>query len=84
MGLIELLVVLMFAVGWGILELVTLRMDRRRRAQTLRGPAMKQSPGDSRHSEGQQALNPGRSESIQRQAFVHRADGRSEQAGVQQ
>lgn len=51
MGLIELFVVLMFAVGWGILELVTLRMDRRR-AQASRGPTQ-QSPGDSRHSEGQ-------------------------------
>jgi len=28
-GLIELLVVLMFAVGWGVLELVILRADQR-------------------------------------------------------
>ena len=31
LGLIELLVVLLFAVGWGVLELVGLRMDRRKR-----------------------------------------------------
>jgi hypothetical protein len=46
-GLIELFVVFMFAAGWGILELVTLRMDRRRKA-TSNG----ESASDSRHSEG--------------------------------
>jgi hypothetical protein len=30
LGLIELLVVLLFALGWGILELVGLRLDRER------------------------------------------------------
>jgi hypothetical protein len=44
LGLIELFVVLMFVVGWGILELVTLRMDRRRAAE-----ASKDAP---RHPEG--------------------------------
>ena len=31
-GFIELFVVLMFAAGWGVLELVTRRMDRERRS----------------------------------------------------
>jgi hypothetical protein len=51
MGLIELIVVLLFAVGWGILELVTLRMDRRRKEAPVRD-AMAGSD-DSRHAEGQ-------------------------------
>ena len=33
LGLIELFVVLLFALGWGILELVTLRLDKRRKTQ---------------------------------------------------
>jgi hypothetical protein len=33
LGLIELGVVLLFALGWGILELVCLRLDRRREAE---------------------------------------------------
>ena len=32
LGLIELFVVLLFALGWGILELFTLRLDKRRKA----------------------------------------------------
>jgi len=32
LGLIELLVVLLFALGWGILELVGLRLDREHKA----------------------------------------------------
>ncbi len=31
-GLIELFVVLLFVVGWGVLELVALRIDRRKAA----------------------------------------------------
>lgn len=31
LGLIEMLVVLLFGVGWGILELVGLRLDRKKR-----------------------------------------------------
>jgi hypothetical protein len=46
-GLIELLVVLLFAAGWGVLEWVTRRMDRRR-ASTAGDDAA----GDSRHSKG--------------------------------
>jgi len=33
LGLIELFVVFAFAIGWGILELVCLRMDKRREQQ---------------------------------------------------
>ena len=32
LGLIELFVVLLFALGWGILELFTLRLDKRPKA----------------------------------------------------
>ena len=45
LGLIELVVVLMFAVGWGVLELVALRLDRRRRAPLV------ESKSDTGHSE---------------------------------
>jgi hypothetical protein len=33
LGLIELFVVLLFALGWGILELFTLRLDKRGKSQ---------------------------------------------------
>lgn len=33
LGLIEMGVVLLFGLGWGILELVGLRLDRKRKAQ---------------------------------------------------
>jgi hypothetical protein len=33
LGLIEMFVVLLFVAAWGILELVGLRLDRKRRAQ---------------------------------------------------
>jgi len=46
LGLIELFVVLSFAVGWGILELVALRMDRHKK---MREHA---SEGNPRHSKG--------------------------------
>jgi hypothetical protein len=45
--LIELFVVLAFAAGWGVLELVALRMDRRRKA------GEPPSEGNSRHAEGE-------------------------------
>jgi hypothetical protein len=50
LGLIELLVVLMFAAGWAVLELVVRRLDRRK-AQAA--PAGEASEGDPRHAEGQ-------------------------------
>jgi hypothetical protein len=53
LGLIELFVVLMFAAGWGVLELVILRMERRRRENGMRGDESGGSAGDSRHAEGQ-------------------------------
>jgi hypothetical protein len=36
LGLIEMGVVLVFAVGWGILELVGLRLDRKRKEAAKR------------------------------------------------
>lgn len=47
LGLIELFVVLLFVAGWGILELVTLRMDRRRAAQQAAGSRLEPA-GDPR------------------------------------
>ncbi len=47
LGLIELFVVLCFAAGWGILELVALNMDSQKR---LRERA---SEREARHSEGE-------------------------------
>jgi hypothetical protein len=52
LGLIELFVVLMFATGWGVLELVVLRMDRRRKANE-RGSTPLESAGEPRHAERQ-------------------------------
>lgn len=48
LGLIELLVVLLFGLGWGILELVTLRIDRRKARERARAEAS----GDSERSGG--------------------------------
>jgi hypothetical protein len=39
LGLIELFVVLLFAMGWGMLELVALRLDRRRKQDEARNDA---------------------------------------------
>jgi hypothetical protein len=36
-GLMELIIVFAFALGWGLLELYTLRLDRRKRAQREAG-----------------------------------------------
>ncbi len=46
LGLIELLVVLLFGLGWGILEWVAMRIPRERE------PAA-ESEGDSRHAKGE-------------------------------
>jgi hypothetical protein len=46
LGLIELFVVLLFALGWGILELFTLRLDKRRRAQVERTEKSDEPPHD--------------------------------------
>lgn len=66
LGLIELGVVLAFVLGWGVLELVGLRMDRRRREEAERVAATSAAPGAPRHAEGQQPLHPGRPESVER------------------
>ena len=47
--LVELIVVLMFVAGWGVLELYTRRLDKRRAADSERAAS---TPG-SRHAEGQ-------------------------------
>jgi hypothetical protein len=45
-GLIEMFVVLAFVLGWGILELVTLGIDKRRAAERLRSD-QQQGAGES-------------------------------------
>lgn len=46
LGLIELFVVLLFVLGWGVLELVCKRMDRRREAERKREvPRADEEPG---------------------------------------
>jgi hypothetical protein len=45
LGFIEMFVVLAFALGWGVLELVTLRMDKQR---TARGAENKSGDGPAR------------------------------------
>ena len=66
-GLIELGVVVAFALGWGVLELLGLRMDKRRREAAAReGAAAATDSSDPRHAEGQQRLDPARPESVER------------------
>jgi hypothetical protein len=55
LGLIELFVVLMFVIGWGVLELVALRVDGRK-AQSAGDAASESESGHARdagHAEGQ-------------------------------
>ncbi|MFO1160358.1 MAG: hypothetical protein U1E60_16080 [Reyranellaceae bacterium] len=40
-GLFELFVVLAFALGWGVVELYTLRLDKRRAADAERAAALR-------------------------------------------
>jgi len=44
LGLIEMFVVLMFALAWGCLELYTLRLDRRRAEEEKRAAANARTP----------------------------------------
>jgi hypothetical protein len=44
LGLMEMFVVLVFVLGWGILELYTLRLDKRRREQAEREAGTDQPP----------------------------------------
>jgi len=49
LGLIELFVALLFVAGWGVLELVASRIDRRKASAADSGG----SEGDARHAERQ-------------------------------
>jgi hypothetical protein len=46
-GFVEMFVVLAFVLGWGILELVTLRLDKRRTAERLRSDTQEPKPDES-------------------------------------
>jgi hypothetical protein len=54
MGSIELCLVLLFVLGWGVLELVTARLDRRKHEEAAAsvGDSGSDSTGDSRHPKG--------------------------------
>ena len=76
LAFMELFVVFAFAAGWGVLELVTLRMDRRRAAEKAAAEAADDAAaGDppsgapiggaaspAGHPEGEQRLDPGPAE----------------------
>lgn len=47
LGLIELFVVLAFVLGWGILELVGLRLDRQREAEKQKHLGRDQADSDA-------------------------------------
>ncbi len=55
-GLIEMGVVFLFAIGWGVIELVCLRFDRQRREREQQ--EARETSSVARHPEGQQALHP--------------------------
>jgi hypothetical protein len=47
LGFLEMFIVLMFALGWGVVELVALRLDRKKReAAAQRKVAGEQAPPD--------------------------------------
>lgn len=48
LDLIEMLVVLMFVLGWGAVELYTLRLDKRRAEEEQRAAAGEKPPADQR------------------------------------
>jgi hypothetical protein len=47
LGFMEMFVVFAFALGWGILELVSLRLDRKRAAEQRQSEAAKLQANDS-------------------------------------
>lgn len=79
LAFMELFAVFAFAVGWGVLELVTLRLDRKRAAEkTAREEAESEAaseppsglpsggtPSPTGHAEREQRLDPGLPESRQ-------------------
>ncbi len=58
MGSIELCLVLLFVLGWGVLELVTARMDKRKQEEAAASvgdsgsDSARDSKGDARHPKG--------------------------------
>jgi len=47
LGLMEMFIVLAFVLGWGILELVSLRLDRKRAAEQGRSAAQDRETSNS-------------------------------------
>jgi hypothetical protein len=74
LAFMELLVVLAFAIGWAILELVTRRLDKRRAREDAEKEGDKDLAGQrtpTRHTEGQHGANDRVGHAIERQAFMH-------------
>jgi hypothetical protein len=44
LAFMEMFIILAFALGWGVLELVTLRLDRKRRAERKRSDGEAKTP----------------------------------------
>jgi hypothetical protein len=44
LAFMEMFIILAFALGWGVLELVTLRLDRKRKAEQQRSDGKAKSP----------------------------------------
>jgi hypothetical protein len=70
-GLIELLVVFGFALGWGVLELLGHYLNRQSVAapqgadDAVRCKSVQSSPESAGHPERQQSLHPPRSKSVE-------------------
>jgi hypothetical protein len=47
LGFMEMFIVFAFVVGWGVLELVSMRLDRKRAAEQRRADAEEKKPGSS-------------------------------------
>ena len=88
LGFIEFFVVAMFAMAWGILELVCRRLDRKKEAERAKQQnetravlSRRVLPPSPRHPEWQHRLYDRPPEAIQRQAFVHQGHRLAEQFG---
>jgi hypothetical protein len=87
LGFIEFFVVALFAMSWGVLELVGRRLDRKKEAERAKEHNSTPSPSDTclfpcpRHPERQHRLHHRHCKPIERQVFVHQRHRLAEQLG---